>query len=195
MENEFKRMQFLAGIITENNLYEEELPIDFSGLSQIDDLINNELSKAEKEQPVTEIIGLTTAAFILAIPGIINGIFRIIKSIKDKSTASNSDNDQSLINFIIKFTEKIDGYLDTPFRLVLTPFIKDPVKRDRVAKFLKAITLLIMSMGIDITKSPKIMSIGKQLTSDWTNLVSNPLDLDLATIITKTKEIIPKLLS
>jgi len=195
VENEFKRMQFLAGIITENNLYEEELSIDFSGLSQIDDLINNELSKAEKEQPVTEIIGLTTAAFILAIPGIINGIFRIIKSIKDKSPSSNSDNDQSLINFIIKFTEKMDGYLDTPFRLVLTPFIKDQVKRDRVAKFLKAITLLIMSMGIDITKSPKIMSIGKQLTSDWTNLVSNPLDLDLATIITKTKEIIPKLLS
>jgi hypothetical protein len=195
MKNEFKRMQFLAGIITENNLYEEEPSIDFLGLSQIDDLINNELSKAEKEQPVTEIIGLTTAAFILAIPGIINGIFRIIKSIKDKSTASNSDNDQSLINFIIKFTEKMDGYLDTPFRLVLTPFIKDQVKRDRVAKFLKAITLLIMSMGIDITKSPKIMSIGKQLTSDWTNLVSNPLDLDLATIITKTKEIIPKLLS
>jgi hypothetical protein len=89
----------------------------------------------------------------------------------------------------------MDGYLDTPFRLVLTPFIKDQIKRDRVAKFLKAITLLIMSMGIDITKSPKIMSIGKQLTSDWTNLVSNPLDLDLATIITKTKEIIPKLLS
>ncbi len=188
-------MQFLAGIITENNLYEEEPSIDFSGLSQIDDLIDNELSKAEKEQPVTEIVGLTTAAFILAIPGIINGIFRIIKSIKDKSTSSNSDNDQSLINFIIKFTEKMDGYLDTPFRLVLTPFIKDQVKRDRVAKFLKAITLLIMSMGIDITKSPKIMSIGKQLTSDWTNLVSNPLDLDLATIITKTKKIIPKLLS
>ena len=195
MKNEFKRMQFLAGIITENNLYEELPSIDFSGLSQIDDLIGNELSKAEKEQPVTEIIGLTTAAFILAIPGIINGIFRIIKSIKDKSTASNLDNDQSLINFIIKFTEKMDGYLDTPFRLVLTPFIKDQVKRDRVAKFLKAITLLIMSMGIDITKSPKIMSIGKQLTSDWTNLVTNPLDLDLATIITKTKEIIPKLLS
>ena len=86
MKNEFKRMQFLAGIITENNLYEEEPSIDFSGLSQIDDLIDNELSKAEKEQPVTEIIGLTTAAFILAIPGIINGIFRIIKSIKDKST-------------------------------------------------------------------------------------------------------------
>ena len=80
MKNEFKRMQFLAGIITENNLYEGEPSIDFSGLSQIDDLIDNELSKAEKEQPVTEIVGLTTAAFILAIPGIINGIFRIIKS-------------------------------------------------------------------------------------------------------------------
>ena len=188
MKNEFKRMQFLAGIITENNLYEGEPSIDFSGLSQIDDLIDNELSKAEKEQPVTEIVGLTTAAFILAIPGIINGIFRIIKSIKDKSTASDSDNDQSLINFIIKFTEKMDGYLDTPFRVMLTPFIKDEEQRNKVAKLIKAIALVIMSLGIDITKSPDIMTIGKELAGDkFTDLATSKTTAD---IITKIKPII-----
>ena len=58
LSEEFCRMQKLAGIITENNIYEEQEP-DFSGLSQIDDLIGTELEKAEEEQPVTEIIGLT----------------------------------------------------------------------------------------------------------------------------------------
>ena len=36
-------------IITENNIYEEQ-ELDFSGLSKIDDLIGDELEKAEKEQ-------------------------------------------------------------------------------------------------------------------------------------------------
>jgi hypothetical protein len=86
----------------------------------------------------------------------------------------------------------MDSYLDSPFKLMLTPFIKDPIKRDKVAKFLKAIALIIMSMGTDITKSPDIMAIGKELTPNWTDIVSSP---NLATLITKTKTIIPKLLS
>jgi hypothetical protein len=35
--------------------------------------------------PVNEIVGLTAAAFLLALPGMVNGIFRIIKAIKDKA--------------------------------------------------------------------------------------------------------------
>jgi hypothetical protein len=191
MENQFKRMQFLAGIITENIINEEQEP-DFSGLSQIDDLVNVEL---QKDQPVDEIVGLTAVAFALALPGIINGIARIIKSIKDKApprfNLSKNDN-QSHLDYIIKFTGKMDGYLDGPFKLVLTPFIKDSIKRDKVAKFLKAITLIIMSIGTDITKSPDIMAIGKQLTPSWTDIVSNP---NIASLITKAKIIIPKLLT
>jgi len=191
MENQFKRMQFLAGIITENIINEEQEP-DFSGLSQIDDLVNVEL---QKDQPVDEIVGLTAVAFALALPGIINGIARIIKAIKDKApprfNLSKNDN-QSHLDYIIKFTGKMDGYLDGPFKLVLTPFIKDSIKRDKVAKFLKAITLIIMSIGTDITKSPDIMAIGKQLTPSWTDIVSNP---NIASLITKAKIIIPKLLT
>jgi hypothetical protein len=195
LSEEFLRMQKLAGIITENNIYEEQEP-DFSDLSKIDDLIGNELEKAEKEQPVTEIVGLTTAAFVLAIPGIVNGVAKIIKAIKDKApprfNLSKPEDDKSHLNYIIKFTDKIDGYLDGPFKLMLNPFIKDSTKRDKVAKFLKAITLMIMSLGTDITKSPDLMAIGKELTPDWVDIVTSP---NIATLITKAKTIIPKILT
>jgi hypothetical protein len=194
VNEEFKRMQFLAGIVTENIINEEQEP-DFSGLSQVDDIIDAEL---KKEQPVDEILGLTAltaAAFALAIPGIINGVARIIKAIKDKApprfNLSKNDN-QSHLDYIIKFTGKMDDYLDGPFKLILTPFIKDSIKRDKVAKFLKAITLIIMSIGTDITKSPDIMAIGKQLTPNWIDIASNP---NIASLITKAKTIIPQLLT
>ena len=167
MNSQFKRMQFLAGIIKENTLYEEPEP-DFSALAQIDNIVGDELEDAQKQQPVDEILGLTAltaAAFALAIPGIINGVFRIIKAIKDKAPSrfnlSKPGDNQSHIDYIIAFTDKMDDILDTPFRIMLTPFIKDPTRRDKIAKVIKGIALLIMSLGIDITKSPDIMSVGK----------------------------------
>jgi hypothetical protein len=194
LNKEFKRMQLLAGIISENNISNEEP--DFSELSRIDDLIGNELEKVNEEQSVNEIVGLTTAAFVLAIPGIINGTAKIIKAIKDKAppkfNLSKPGNDKSHLAYIIKFTDKIDDYLDGPFKSVLTPFIKDPIKRDKVAKFLKAITLIIMSFNIDITKSSDIMAIGKELTPNWGDIVASP---NTAALITKAKTIIPKILS
>ena len=42
-------MQFLAGIIKENTLYEEQEP-DFSALAQIYDIVGDELEKAQKEE-------------------------------------------------------------------------------------------------------------------------------------------------
>jgi hypothetical protein len=201
MEKEFKRMQFLAGLVKENIIYEEET--NFSDLSNLDDIIKQELEKAEEQQPVDEIIGLSTAALILAIPGMINGFTKIIKAIKSKAPAkfnlNKKDDNKSHLDFIIDFTGKIDSYLDTPFKTVLTPFIRDKIKRDKVANFLKAIVLLIMSSGIDISKSPEIMNIGKELASnvfDFKQLAqemfTNP---NIATLITKAKEIIPKLIS
>lgn len=194
LNEEFRRMQKLAGIVAENNIYEEQEP-DFSDLSKIDDLIGDELEKAEKEQPVTEIVGLTTAAFVLAIPGIAHNIAKIIKAIKDKApprfNLSKPEDNKSHLDYIIKFTGKIDGYLDGPFKLMLNPFIKDSTKRDKVAKFLKAITLMIMSFGIDITKSPDIMAMGKELTPDWMDIVTSP---NIDQLIIKAKIIIEKLL-
>ena len=193
MSNEFKRMQFLAGIIIENNLYEEEL--NFSDLTKLDDIIDQELTKAQEDQPVEEIIGISTAVFILALPGMINGFFRIIKAIRDKAPSKfnlkKSGYDKDHLDFIIDFTGKIDSYLDVPFKKILTPFIKDTIKRDKVAKYLKAVVLILMSIGTDITKTKDIIEFGKQLTPDFIDIATNPT---VATIITKSKQIISNLL-
>ena len=193
MSNEFKRMQFLAGIIIENNLYEEEL--NFSDLTKLDDIIDQELTKAQEDQPVEEIIGISTAVFILALPGMINGFFRIIKAIRDKAPSKfnlkKSGYDKDHLDFIIDFKGKIDSYLDVPFKKILTPFIKDSIKRDKVAKYLKAVVLILMSIGTDITKTKDIIEFGKQLTPDFIDIATNPT---VATIITKSKQIISNLL-
>ena len=189
-------MQFLAGIIKENTLYEEQEP-DFSALAQIYYIVGDELEKAQKEEPINEILGLTAAAFLLALPGIINGVFRIIKAIKAKAPSrfnlSKPGDNQSHIDYIIAFTDKMDDILDTPFRIMLTPFIKDSTKRDKVAKFIKAIALLIMALGTDISKSPTIMNVGEELIGDVFNQVSRSKTLE--DLIKNAKTIIPKLLT
>lgn len=174
-------------------LLEIDQPIDFFPLANMDDIIKKELENAQKkEQPVNEIVGLTVGAFLLALPGMVNGIFRIIKAIKDKApprfNLSKPGDNQSHIDFVISFTDKMDGYLDTPFRVMLTPFIKDEAQRDKVAKLIKAIALVIMSLGIDITKSPDIMNVGKGLAGDnWKDLAFSKTTAD---IITKVKPMI-----
>jgi hypothetical protein len=170
---------------------------NFSDLSKIDDIIGDELEKAKKEEEgsINEVFGLTTVAFVIAIPGMINGIARIIQAIKDKAPERfnlKKKDDPTPLEYIIKFTDKIDGYLDTPFKIMLKPFIKDTSKIDKVAKFLKGITLIIMTLGTDISKSPDLLSIGKNLAGEfWQDLM---VSKDLADLISKAKVIIPNLL-
>jgi len=193
MNSQFKRMQFLAGIITENVLYEEEP--NFSDLSKIDDIIGDELEKAaEKEDSINEILGLTTVGFVLAIPGIVNGVARIVQSIKAKAPErfNLSKDGPTPLEYLIQFTDKMDGYLDTPFRIMLKPFVKDSPKRDKIAKFLKATTLIIMALGTDISKSPDILSIGKELAGEFFEDLAT--SKNLADLITKAKVVIPQLL-
>ena len=194
MNSQLKRMQFLAGIITENVLYEEEP--NFSDLSKIDDIIGDELEKAaeEEEDSINEIIGLTTIGFVLAIPGIVNGVARIIQSIKAKAPErfNLSKDGPTPLEYIIQFTDKMDGYLDTPFRIMLKPFVKDSSKRDKIAKFLKATTLMIMALGTDISKSPDILSVGKDLAGEFFEDLAT--SKNIADLITKAKVVIPQLL-
>jgi len=193
MNSQLKRMQFLAGIITENVLYEEEP--NFSDLSKIDDIIGDELEKAAKEEDsINEIIGITTVGFVLAIPGIVNGVARIIQSIKEKAPErfNLSKDGPTPLEYIIQFTDKMDGYLDTPFRIMLKPFVKDSSKRDKIAKFLKATTLMIMALGTDISKSPDILSVGKDLAGEFFEDLAT--SKNIADLITKAKVVIPQLL-
>ena len=185
---------FIKKVIKENVLHEEEP--NFSDLSKIDDLIGDELEKAAKEEEgeLNEVIGLSIAAFVLAIPGMINGIARIIQAIKAKAPKrfNLSKDGPTSLEYLIQFTDKIDGYLDTPFKAALKPFIQDQSKRDKVAKFLKAITLMIMALGTDISKSPDILSIGKELAGSYFGDLAT--SRNTADLITKAKRIIPELL-
>ena len=75
---------------------------------------------------------------------------------------------------------------------MLKPFISDVSKRDKLAKFLKAVTLIIMSFGIDISKSPNLLSTGKSLAPEFFQELLT--SRNLKDLIIKAKVYIPKLL-
>jgi hypothetical protein len=148
-------------------LREEE--IDVSGLDKLDDEIKKALEDASKEEtPTNEIIGLTTVALIVAIPGIINAITKVIKALAQKSGIQLKKEDPKWYEVLEKATGKIDDYLDTPFNFMLKPFVKDSIKRAKYAKILKAVTLTLMSISAlaDPSKIKDTTSLIKSLAPD-----------------------------
>ena len=148
-------------------LREEE--IDVSGLDKLDDEIKKALEDASKEEtPTNEIIGLTTVALIVAIPGIINAITKVIKALAQKSGIQLKKEDPKWYEVLEKATSKIDDYLDTPFNFMLKPFVKDSIKRAKYAKILKAVTLALMSISAlaDPSKIKDTTSLIKSLAPD-----------------------------
>jgi hypothetical protein len=130
--------------------------------------LDDEIKKAIENAPKNEIIG--TISLVLAVPGIINAIMKVINVIAKKSGLNlKKKNDPVWYKVIEKVTGEIDDYLDTPFRVVLTPFIKDSIKRDKTAKILKALTLAAMAIlgAVDPSKiQPTINSI-KELSGNF----------------------------
>jgi hypothetical protein len=142
MDN-FNLQKYLA----EGRLFEED-SIDISGLDLLDDEIKKALEDASKEEaPTNEIIGFTTVALVIAIPGIINAITKVIKALAQKSGIQLKKEDPKWYEVLEKATSKIDDYLDTPFNFMLRPFVKDSIKRAKYSKILKAVTLALMSIS------------------------------------------------
>jgi hypothetical protein len=142
MDN-FNLQKYLA----EGRLFEED-SIDISGLGLLDDEIKKALEDASKEEaPTNEIIGFTTVALVIAIPGIINAITKVIKALAQKSGIQLKKEDPKWYEVLEKATSKIDDYLDTPFNFMLRPFVKDSIKRAKYSKILKAVTLALMSIS------------------------------------------------
>ena len=163
MDN-FNLQKYLA----EGRLFEED-SIDISGLDLLDDEIKKALEDASKEEtPTNEIIGLTTVALIVAIPGIINAITKVIKALAQKSGIQLKKEDPKWYEVLEKATSKIDDYLDTPFNFMLRPFVKDSIKRAKYAKILKAVTLALMSISAlaDPSKIKDTTSLIKSLAPD-----------------------------
>ena len=158
----------LRKYLAEGRLFEEDI-IDVSGLDKLDDEIKKALEDASKEEtPTNEIVGLTTVALIVAIPGIINAITKVIKSLAQKSGIQLKKEDPKWYEVLEKATGKIDDYLDTPFNFMLKPFVKDSIKRAKYAKILKAVTLALMSISAlaDPSKIKDTTSLIKSLVPD-----------------------------
>ncbi len=136
--------------------------INISDLNNLDD----EIKKAIEDSPKNEIIG--TVSLVLALPGLINAITKIIGFIAKKAGIQLKKSDPKWYQVIEKVTKEIDDYIDSPIKLVLKPFITDQTKREKIAKILKAVTLTMMAIygAVDISKiTPTINSI-KQLTPE-----------------------------
>ena len=163
MDN-FNLQKYLA----EGRLFEED-SIDISGLDLLDDEIKKALEDASKEEaPTNEIIGFTTVALVIAIPGIINAITKVIKTLAQKSGIQLKKEDPKWYEVLEKATSKIDDYLDTPFNFMLRPFVKDSIKRAKYSKILKAVTLALMSISslADPSKIKDTTSLIKSLAPD-----------------------------
>ncbi len=140
----------------------EQDQIDISALNNLDD----EIEKALETAPKNEIIG--TISIVLALPGIINAITKIIEAIAKKAGIQLKKSDPKWYQVIGKVTDKIDDYVDTPFRIMLKPFIQDQNKRDKVAKIFKAVVLTMMAIfgSVDVKQIESTTSLIKNLAPD-----------------------------
>jgi hypothetical protein len=139
--------------------------IDLSALNNLDD----EIKKALENTPKNEILG--TVSIILALPGIISAIAKIIEAIAKKSGIQIKKSDPKWYQVIQKVTDKLDDYIDTPFKIILKPFIQDQSKRDKVAKILKAVVLTMMAIAgsVNVKQIESTTSLIKNLAPDIGN--------------------------
>ena len=155
-ESEVRKIMKLQESVESNEL-------DLSALKGMVGDIEDELEKA----PTNEIVGLATAALIASVPGILNTVAKATKTLLQKS-GINLSKKESVLDYIIRVSGQIDGYLDGPFRTMLKPFVQDQTKREKIAGVLKAIALIGLGMagGVDISKADKVVEIIKGLAPD-----------------------------
>jgi hypothetical protein len=124
-------------------------------LNGFEDAVEDELKKVQQQQ--NEAI-LSTAALALAVPGIAKAIIKLIEGFKKKysfSLSKNSDS-KSWLKIIEEIADKIDSKLNTPFNIVLKPFVQDEANRKKIAGILKGIFLLALSVGSDLSTAPTL---------------------------------------
>lgn len=145
--------------------------VDLSDLDKIDDLLAQEIEKAEKEQ-TNELIGTSTALVALAIPGFLNGLIKIVRGLMMKSgidlTNRNTPTLDKIEDFIEFIATKIDQITDYPIDAVLKRTIKDPVKRKKAKGAIKVgiIAVMIIYAGINISNSSDLLGTLRDYSSD-----------------------------
>lgn len=159
----------------------------------IEDLIQGELEKTNEGV-------LTIAAITLALPGIIDGMAKIGKSLGakyHKGFKVSKENPNAWYNVLEKFVEKIDNYIGKPFDLLLKPVIKDENKRKKAVNVLKAIAITTLAVigTVDISKTTTVLAYFKSVAgSFYQELIQLASQKSIPNIITFAKKAIPSLL-
>lgn len=160
--------------------------VDLSDLDQLDDLLAQEIEKAEKEQ-TNEVVGTITLA--LAIPGLLNGSIKIAKGLITKSGINLSKKNDSTFDKVENFIEfvatKIDQYVDYPVDTVLKRVVKDTVKRKKIKGAIKVGFIVTMALvgAIDISNSSELVEKIKSFSSEIAgDVVSSASQRDAAKV-------------
>lgn len=138
--------------------------------SELDDIFRQQLKIAGRQVqsdpsiPKNEaILTVTTLAIIASIPGFLKAVSKIGESISKKQGLDLTKNKggEAWYSVLGKFVDKIESYIDTPFNLMLTPFIKDEVKRKKIIGIIKAASIITLAIlgSIDFTKAPDALQV------------------------------------
>ena len=141
----------LSSIILENE-FETKDDIDLSILGNLDDEIRRELEKSSKEleklQQQNEIGILSISAAVLAVPGFIQAVDKLVQAFLKKNkidlNKKNPGTVQKAYNAVVKTAEKADSLIEKPINFMLRAFVKDEEKRKKYVGFAKAAVLLLM---------------------------------------------------
>lgn len=146
---------------------------DLSDLNKLDDIIAQELEKAEKKQ-TKEFIGtaITIVTLATAIPGILSIFFKVAKGLIKKSgiklSIKNDATFSKVENYIEFVANKIDTYVDYPVDVILKKFVKDPIKRKKIIGAIKVGFIVTMALAgaIDISNSSELVEKIKSFSSE-----------------------------
>ncbi len=166
----------------------QEVVDDASLKNAFGELVKDIKGDIEDAQDQTNESVLVVAAVGLAVPSIVNSISKVVGIIAKKSGIDlKKRNNPAWYTVLEKVSGKINDYLDTPFNIVLKPFIQDQTKRNKVAGVLKAATLVTMSlMGgvVDFTSIKNaISSLAGEFAQELTVQTLPELTKNLKTII------------
>ena len=157
---------------------------------KLDDIFKDELNKASKQQ--NEAI-LTTIALIAAIPGFLKAISKIAENISRKQGIDLKKDNKSWYKVLYNFADKIDDYIDTPFKFILKLLVKDDVKRKKILSIIKGACIITMAIlgSVDLSKTPEITNILKSTAGEFAQeLIQKSGKKNIDKIIEFTKNII-----
>ena len=177
--------------------------------SELDDIFRQQLKIAGKQiqsqsnsnVPQNEaILTITTLAIIASIPGFLKAVSKIGESISKKQGLDLTKNKggEAWYSVLGKFVDKIESYIDTPFNLMLTPFIKDEVKRKKIIGIIKAASIITLAIlgSIDFTKAPDALQVVRSSAGEFAGeLLQKYGTKNIDNIVTTVKFIVKKVIT